>query len=94
MSKTLVFEFSGVVRVLARQREARVTIADTATWRDVITALASAAPALVGEVIARDKRNFVGDYRINVNGALTVSDLDQWVEAADGSQLLLLTDLC
>jgi hypothetical protein len=94
MSKTLVFEFSGVVRVLAKQREERLTIADNATWRDVIVALASATPALVGEVIARDKRSLVGDYLINVNGELTVNNLDEHVEAPDGAHLIFLTDVC
>ena len=94
MSKTLIFEFSGVVRVLARQREVRLTIMDGATWRDVVTALASAAPALVGEVIAKDKRNLIGDYLINVDGTTTISDLDATVTAADGAHLVILTDLC
>lgn len=94
MSKTLIFEFNGIVRMLAKQREARLTIADTATWRDVVAALASATPALVGEVIAKDKRSFVGDYLINVNGDLTIANLDERAAAPDGAHLLLLTDLC
>jgi hypothetical protein len=94
MSKNLVFEFSGVVRVLARQREAYLTIADTATWRDVLAALASATPALVGEVIAKDRRSLIGDYLINVNGELTINHLDERVEAPDGAHLIFLTDTC
>jgi len=94
MSQTLIFEFSGVVRILARQPEAHLTIADTATWRDVLTALASAAPSLVGEVIARDRRSLIGDYLINVNGELTVKNLDARVEAPDGARLIFLTDAC
>jgi len=94
MSKTLIFEFSGVVRVLARQREVRLTIMDGAVWRDVVTALANAAPALVGEVITKDKRSLIGDYLINVDGTTTISDLDATVKAADGAHLVLLTDVC
>jgi hypothetical protein len=94
MSKRLVFEFNGVVRILARQREVQLTIVDNATWRDVVAALSSAAPALVGEVIAKDRRSFVGDYLINIEGTTTVSDLDETVTAADGAHLILLNDLC
>ena len=94
MSKTLVFEFSGVVRIFAKQREARLTIADTATWRDVLAVLASAAPSLVGEVIAKDRRSLIGDYLINVNGELTVNNLDERAEAPDGAHLIFLTDVC
>ena len=94
MSKSLIFEFSGVVRILARQREVRLTVADNATWCDVLFALSSAAPSLVGEVIAKDKRSLVGDYLINVDGGQTITNLDECAQVEDEAHLLLLTDLC
>ncbi|MGC9398153.1 MAG: hypothetical protein ACP5HM_03345 [Anaerolineae bacterium] len=95
MSKTLILEASGVVYVIARQREIKVTVPDHATWRDVIAALAQAAPALVGEVIAQDHRAFLGDYMLNVEGRRTIQDLDTPIgEVAQNARLMLLSDLC
>lgn len=95
MSKTLILEASGIVYVVARQREIKVTVADSATWCDVIAALAQAAPALVGEVIAKDRRTLLGDYLINVGGTQTIQDLDAEIgPLAENTQLILLSDLC
>ncbi len=95
MSKTVILETSGVVYMVARQREIKVTVADNATWRDVVAALAQAAPPLVGEVIAKDRRNLLGDYLINVGGAQTIQDLDTAIgPLAENTHLLLLNDLC
>lgn len=95
MSKTLTLETGGVVYMIARQREIKVAVADTATWRDVIAALAQAAPALVGEVIARDRRALLGDFMFNVEGAQTISDLDAPIgPLPDNTRLVLLSDLC
>ncbi|HOT91932.1 MAG TPA: hypothetical protein PLN71_10230 [Anaerolineae bacterium] len=95
MSKTLILETSGVVYTIARQREVRVTVADNATWRDVVFALAQAAPALVGDVIAKDRRSLLGDFLINVGGAQTISDLDTAIgPVEDNTRLVLLSDLC
>lgn len=95
MSKTLILETNGVVYAIARQREITVTVADTATWRDVIAAWAQAAPALVGQVIAQDRRSLLGDFLINIGGAQTLQDLDAPIGAlADQTRLVLLSDLC
>jgi len=95
MGKTVILETSGVVYMIARQREIKITMADTATWRDVVAALAQAAPALVGEVIAKDRRSLLGDFLINVGGAQTIQDLDTAIgPLAENTRMLLLNDLC
>ncbi|MEJ5311679.1 MAG: hypothetical protein WHX52_18105 [Anaerolineae bacterium] len=95
MSKTLILETGGVVYMIARQREIKVTVADNATWRDVVFALAQAAPALVGEVIGKDRRSLLGDFLINVGGAQTIQDLDTAIGSVeDNTHLVLLSDLC
>ena len=95
MSKTLILETGGIVYMIARQREIRVTVADNATWRDVVFALAQAAPALVGDVIAKDRRSLVGDFLINAGGTQTIQDLDTAIgPVEDNTRLVLLSDLC
>lgn len=95
MSKTVILETNGVVYIIARQREIKVTVADNATWRDVVAALAQAAPALLGEVIAKDRRSLLGDFLINVGGVQTIQDLDTAIgPVEDNTHVVLLSDLC
>jgi len=95
MSKTLILEANGIVYMIARQREIKVVVTDTATWREVIAALAQAAPALVGEVIGKDRRSLLGDFLLNVEGGQTVTDLDGTLsDLPETARLILLSDLC
>ncbi len=95
MSKTFILETGGIVYMIARQREIKATVADNATWRDVVFALAQAAPALVGDVIAKDRRSLVGDFLINVGGTQTIQDLDTAIgPLEDNTHFVLLSDLC
>lgn len=94
MSKTIVFEANGIVYALGKQRLVRLTVADNATWEDVIAALSRAVPVLIGDVIAKDRRHLVSDYLINVGGRVTVQDLSAVAEIAEGGQFVLLSDLC
>ncbi|MDX9956616.1 MAG: hypothetical protein RBT75_21135 [Anaerolineae bacterium] len=95
MSKTLILEANGIVYMIARQREIKVVVTDTATWRQVIAALAQAAPALVGEVISKDRRSLLGDFMFNVEGDQTITDLDGALrDLPETTRLVLLSDLC
>lgn len=95
MSKTLILETSGIVYMLVRQRELKVTVPETATWRDVIAALAQTAPALVGEIIAKDRLSLLGDFLFNVEGGQTIQNLDAPIgPLPDNTRLVLLSDLC
>ena len=95
MSKTVILETNGIVYMIARQREIKVTVADNATWRDVVFALAQAAPKLVGEVIAKDRCSLLGDFLINVGGTQTIQDLDTAIgPVEDNTHFVLLSDLC
>ena len=94
MSKTVVVETSNVVYALARQREIRVVLRDNTTYADLIAALAQAVPALVGEVISKDKRHLIGDYLLNVGGRVTIQDLSEVTDIREGERVVFLTDAC
>jgi predicted RNA-binding protein with EMAP domain len=94
MSKTVVVETSNIVYALARQREIRLALRDNATYADLVAALAQAVPALVGEVISKDKRHLVGDYLLNVGGRVSVQDLSQVADIREGERVIFLTDAC
>lgn len=94
MSKTVIVETSGIVCVLAKQREIRLTIRESATWEDVIAALAQAAPGLVGDVITKDRRHLVSDNLLNVGGRVTIRDLSAVADVPEGEKLVFLTDAC
>ena len=94
MSKKVTVELTGPARILVGRKEVTVTAWDSATWRDVIAALAQAAPALVGEVITKDRRDLIGSYILNVGGRHTINDLDGKAMLKEGDQLALLSETC
>lgn len=90
MSKRLEVELIGAARVLAGRREVGVTLAEGATWRDAVAAVARAAPALVGEVITEDRRDLVGSYTFNLGGRDFVGDLDEAVQPPESGRVTLM----
>ena len=92
MSKTITFQLDGTARVLTKQKEIPITVAPNATWRDVIAALAQAAPALIGDVITKDRRNLVGT--LNRNGKESIRDLDTVAMLSDADFLMIVEEAC
>lgn len=88
----ITVHLDGSARILTRRKEVVLSIAPNATWRDVIAALASAAPALVGEFITFDKRDLVGT--LNRSGKQSISDLDAKVDLSEDDFLMILEDAC
>jgi hypothetical protein len=94
MSKKVTVELTGTARILAGRREVSIKVQDGVTWRDVIAALAQASPALVREVITKDRRDLVGSFILNLGGAHTIHDLDEEARLEEGDHLALLSETC
>lgn len=94
MSKQLIVELTGPARIIAGRKEVTITVAEEATWRDVLAALARALPALVGEVISADNHDIVGPYLLNVGGRYAVRNFDEKAPLQDGDHLSLLEETC
>lgn len=90
MSKSLKVELMGAARIVAGRREVGVSLAEDATWRDAAGAVGREAPALVGEVIAKNKRDLVGGYAFNLGGRDFVLDLDEVVEPPESGHVTLM----
>ena len=90
MSKSATVDLIGVARIVAGRKEIFLTLTDDATWRDAIAALARAAPGLVGEVIATDRRKLVGNYAFNLGGRTFVQDLDEEMQPPQDDSLTLM----
>lgn len=90
MSKRVTVELMGAARIVAGQREVSLTLPDAATWREAIAALARTVPELVGEVIAKHKRDLIGAYSLNLGGMEFVGDLDQPVEVPGDGRVTLM----
>jgi hypothetical protein len=88
----VTIQLDGTARVLTRRKEIQLFVAPGGTWRDVIAALAQAAPGLVGEVITLDKSNLVGT--LNRSGKESIRDLDAQVALSDEDYLMILEDAC
>jgi len=94
VSKNLRVELDGVVRILAKSKEIPLVLSDGVTWRDVIAALAQSAPALVGSVITKDKRDLVGTRALNLNGEHSICNLDEIASFADGDFVMIVEEPC
>ena len=94
MSKKVTVELTGTAWILAGRREVSVKIQDGVTWRDVIAVLAQASPALVREVITKDRRDLVGSFMLNLGGTHTIHDLDEDARLEEGDHLALLSETC
>lgn len=92
MAQTITVQLDGIARILAKQKEIKLVVAPDATWRQVITALAQAAPALVGDVITKDKRNLVGT--LNRSGVESIRDLDAVATLSDADFLMIVEEAC
>ena len=90
MTKLLTVELIGAARILAGQAEVSLTLADGATWRDALTALARAAPGLVDEVISRDRRDLIGEHALKLGGRVFVSDLDEGLRVPEDGRVTLM----
>ena len=94
MSKKVTVELTGLARIHTDRKEVSIAVEDGITWRDVIAALAQASPALVGEVITEDRRDFIGSYMLNLGGRRTIHDLDGEARLEEGDRLALLAETC
>lgn len=94
MSKRVIVELTGPARILAGRKEVNVVVEDSAIWKDVIAALAQASPALVGEVITKERRDLIGSYILNLGGNRSVQNLDERAELEEGDHLALLSETC
>ena len=81
-------ELFGVARLVANAREVSVAVASGATLSDVLDALAHQVPALLGRVIAADRRTLVDGYACNVNGLEFVRSAGSPVHHGDSIVIL------
>lgn len=94
MSKQLIVELTGPVRVQAGLKEVSITVEDNATWSDVVATLARALPELVGTAIAEDRRSITWPYLLNVGGRRTIRDFGEKAQIQEGDHLSLLEETC
>lgn len=89
----VIVEFSGISRVLTRERRVVLELPEDATFRDVIRTLARRHPQLVGEVINPDDYALVGANMVNLNGSRMLQD-EAWTSSPqDGDRLILMSVL-
>jgi hypothetical protein len=89
----VLVEFQGISRVLTKSRKASFHLGSHATYRDVIHQLAAAYPSLVGEVISKDKKTFLGSNMLSVNGKRMIRPADLDLTPNEGEKLILMSIL-
>jgi molybdopterin converting factor small subunit len=66
---SVTVELFGSSRLLAGRREAVIVVPDRCSIREFVSALATAVPSLVGDVVREDGTGLEGSYVLNLNGA-------------------------
>jgi molybdopterin converting factor small subunit len=84
----ITVELFGVARLVAGTRAVTLPAPSCSTLADVVQALAAQLPALVGPVIAPDRRSLTPGYILNLNGRDFVPDLAREVQAGDAVLLI------
>jgi len=86
----ITVEFTGGTRAMAGAREVELDLPASVTYRGVVQRLADLYPALVGAVIAEDKRSLLSAMIFDRNGseAILPGMFEQTLQ--DGDRLILL----
>ena len=67
-------ELFGLARISSGRRLVRITVSADAEIHDVVGALSTVCPQLVGEIILDDLSGLQSSYTLNVNGTSFVGD--------------------
>ncbi|MDX9863910.1 MAG: MoaD/ThiS family protein [Anaerolineaceae bacterium] len=86
----VLIEFQGISRVLVKSKKMPLKVEPATTYRQIIQRLAVLYPALVGEVISKDRQTLLGSNMLSLNGKHMIrpSDLDNSPEAGDKLTLM------
>ena len=86
----ITVEFTGGTRAMAGAREVELIFAEGVTYAGVVQRLADLYPALVGAVIAEDKRSLLSAMIFDRNGSEPILPGMLEQSPQDGDRLILL----
>ena len=87
----VLIEFTGISRVLTGKMEFQLSLADDAVLVDVVRAIGSKFPSLVGEVIEKDGETLIPTNLFSVNGKQILNEKQMYYQPIDGDRLILLS---
>ena len=87
----MMVEFTGLSRVLTGQTEYPLNLSTSAQLSDVLQAISTKYPALVGDVIEKDGKSLVPTNLFSVNGQKIVHEEQLDYQPEDGDRLILLS---
>ncbi|MCD4671791.1 MAG: hypothetical protein K8R77_03920 [Anaerolineaceae bacterium] len=89
----VLIEFQGISRVITKSKKLPLNIAPEATYRQIIQRLAVLHPALVGEVISKDRQTMLGSNMLSINGKRMIRPSDLESSPQEGDKLILMSIL-
>jgi len=87
----VLVEFTGISRVLTGQTEYRLPLPDGSAITEVVHAIGSKFPSLVGEVIKKDGKTLIPTNLFSVNGKQILHEKQLHYKPKDGDRLILLS---
>ena len=86
-------ELLGISRLITGEKEIAVDLEEGATFRDVVRALGTRYPALIGDVIQPDGETLNAPHILNHNGKRMIQENQMDNSPCDGDRITLMSIL-
>jgi len=87
----VLVEFTGVSRMLTGQSELALKVKPGTTFADIVSELGKKFPALVGQIIDQNGREFIPTNLFSLNGSRIIQENEMNGSPADGDRLILIS---
>lgn len=87
----VLIEFTGVSRMLTGVSELSMKVQAGTTFSDIVGQIAEKFPALVGQVIEKNKRELIGSNLFSLNGQRIIQESEMDGKPANGDRLILIS---
>jgi len=92
MAEIQVFvEFTGISRMLTGQSDVTFKIDAGTTFKDIVALVAKQYPALLGQIIDMNGRDFIATNLFSLNGQQMIQDSDMGGKPQSGDRLILIS---
>lgn len=87
----VLVEFTGISRMLTGVSELSLAITPGTTFADIVSLLGQKYPALVGQIIDKNSREFITTNLFSLNGQHIIQESEMNGTPANGDRLILIS---
>ena len=87
----VIVEFTSISRMLTGQTESLLKVRPGTTYADIISLLGQQFPALVGQIIDKNRNSFIPSNLFSLNGQKILQESDMNLSPKNGERLILVS---